>query len=276
MALANGSLGVMPRQTSATMMWKSGCGPCLRRRVAAARYRAVLLNSSIKDFCVQPCAITPSCGYCRCVPDDEDRRPPRLTARGAATRARILQAADDLIRVHGVNRTRLDDVRAATGVSKSQLYHHFPDKNALVAAVIARRAETVLERETDLLGRVDSMRGLERWRTAAVNRVQLRRGAYGCALGSLLSELADQDDDALAALTGHFHTWQMLMKDALDRMSSNGALSPDADTERLATGLMAALQGGYLLSQAAHNASPMQVSLDMALEHIRSYVTKAA
>jgi hypothetical protein len=68
----------------------------------------------------------------------------------------------------------------------------------------------------------------------------------------------------------------MLMKDALDRMSSNGALRPDADTERLATGLMAALQGGYLLSQAANNATPMQASLDMALEHIASYATKAA
>jgi AcrR family transcriptional regulator len=210
------------------------------------------------------------------VSDDKGQRTPRLTARGAATRARILQAADDLILVHGVNRTRLDDVRAATGASKSQLYHHFPDKEALVAAVIARRAEVILEREGALLSRVDSMRGLERWREAAVNRVQLRRGAHGCALGSLLSELADQDDDALAALTRHFDSWEMLMKGALDRMRANGALRPDADTGRLATGLMAAMQGGYLLSQAAQDASPMQASLSMALEYIGSFAEKAA
>lgn len=210
------------------------------------------------------------------VPDNQGQRLPRLTARGAATRARILAAADELILVHGVNRTRLDDVRAATGVSKSQLYHHFPDKEALVAAVIARRAERILEREEALLGRVDSMRGLQRWRDAAVNRVELRRGAHGCALGSLLSELADQDESALASLTGHFRTWEMFMKGALDRMQANGALRPDADTERLATGLMAALQGGYLLSQAAHDASPMAASLNMALEHIDTYARKAA
>jgi hypothetical protein len=59
-------------------------------------------------------------------------------------------------------------------------------------------------------------------------------------------------------------------------MQAKGALRPDADTERLATGLMAALQGGYLLSQAAHSASPMAASLDMALEHIESHVDKAA
>ncbi|GAB3444142.1 TetR/AcrR family transcriptional regulator [Phycicoccus ginsengisoli] len=210
------------------------------------------------------------------VPGDQGQQPPRLTARGAATRARILQAADELILVHGVNRTRLDDVRAATGVSKSQLYHHYPDKEALVAAVIARRAERILEREAALLGRVDSMRGLQRWRDAAVNRVDLRRGAHGCALGSLLSELADQDESALASLTEHFHTWEMLMKGALDRMQANGALRPDADTDRLATGLMAALQGGYLLSQAAHGAAPMEASLNMALEHISTYAEKAA
>lgn len=217
-----------------------------------------------------------SASYRHCVPSDQGQRAPRLTARGAATRARILQAADELIRVHGVNRTRLDDVRAATGVSKSQLYHHFPDKEALVAAVIARRAEVILERETALLGRVDSMRGLERWRDAAVNRVELRRGAHGCALGSLLSELADQDESAVVSLTEHFHTWQMLMRGALDRMQASGTLRPEADTERLATGLMAALQGGYLLSQAAHNASPMAASLNMALEHIETYAGKAA
>jgi TetR/AcrR family transcriptional repressor of nem operon len=210
------------------------------------------------------------------VPGDQGQRTPRLTARGAATRERILQAADELILVHGVNRTRLDDVRGVTGVSKSQLYHHFPDKGALVAAVIARRAEVILEREAALLGRVDSMRGLERWRDAAVNRVQLRRGAHGCALGSLLSELADQDDGALASLTQHFDTWEGLMRGALDRMRANGALRPDADTARLATGLMAALQGGYLLAQAAQDGSPMEASLTMALEHIGAYAVSAA
>jgi TetR/AcrR family transcriptional regulator, transcriptional repressor for nem operon len=210
------------------------------------------------------------------VPGDQGQRPRRLTARGAATRARILQAADELILVLGVNRTRLDDVRAATGASKSQLYHHFPDKEALVAAVIARRAEAILDRETALLGRVDSMRALERWRDAAVNRVGLRRGAHGCALGSLLSELADQDESALVSLTEHFRTWEMLMKNALDRMQGNGALRSDADTECLATGLMAALQGGYLLSQAAQDALPMRASLNMALAHIGTYGERAA
>ena len=159
----------------------------------------------------------------------------------------------------------------ATGSSKSQLYQHFPDKHALVAAVIARRAEDIFARESALLARVESMRGLERWRDAAVQRVALRRGANGCRLGSLLSELADQDDDAVRSLARHFDSWEMLIKDALDRMRDNGSLTDQVDTRRLATGLMAALQGGYLLSQASGDASPMEASLNMALGHIASF-----
>jgi TetR/AcrR family transcriptional regulator, transcriptional repressor for nem operon len=59
-----------------------------------------------------------------------------LTARGAAIRDRLVRAAADRMYVKGANATALDDVRAATGTSKSQLYHHFPDKEALVREVI--------------------------------------------------------------------------------------------------------------------------------------------
>ena len=68
---------------------------------------------------------------------DDRGRAGRLTARGSATRERILQAAADLMRANGVAATTLDEVRVASGTSKSQLYRHFPDKDALVHAVIA-------------------------------------------------------------------------------------------------------------------------------------------
>jgi len=59
------------------------------------------------------------------------RQDRRLTARGAATRDRIVAAAADLMYVKGVHATTLDDIRTATGTSKSQLYRHFPDKGTL-------------------------------------------------------------------------------------------------------------------------------------------------
>lgn len=196
----------------------------------------------------------------------------RLTPRGAATRARIVAAAVELMYVKGVNATTLDDVRAASNTSKSQLYNHFADKDELVRAVVAERAAQVLERERGSLQRLKSFQGLVRWRNALVQRNALQNGAYGCALGSMASELADQDEQARATLAESFAEWEGLLAAGLHRMRDNGVLRQEAEPDRLATGLMAALQGGYLLAETAHDITPMEVALDMALDHVRSFL----
>lgn len=199
----------------------------------------------------------------------------RTTARGEATRMRIITSAADLMYIRGVNAVTLDDVRAATGTSKSQLYKHFPaGKPELVRAVVAFRADQVLTREEQRLERLKSMSGLRRWRDALVQAASLRGGAYGCALGGMVVELSDQDEEARASLSEHFSTWRGLLANGFRRMQDNGSLSVEADPDALATGLMAALQGGYLLAQADHDVEPMAAALDMALAHIESLTTR--
>lgn len=202
-------------------------------------------------------------------PVEGDSRP-RLTARGEATRARILDAADELMYEKGVAQTTLADVRAESGTSKSQLYQHFVDKDALVREVISQRAARLLEGQQRRLQRLDSIRGLELWRDAVVERNALRNGANGCELGSLALELADQDEEARQALARHFATWQGLLAQGIDKMRENGTLRQDADPNTLAAGLMAALQGGYLLAQTARDVEPMRIALDMAISHVRT------
>ena len=195
-----------------------------------------------------------------------------LTARGAATRDRIVHGAANLMYVKGVNATTLDDIREATGTSKSQLYRHFPGKEALVRAVIALRGQQVIERETDRLGRFNSYSGLVRWRNALIAANALQSGAYGCALGSMANQLADHDEQARAMLAGLFQNWEGLIAAGLRRMQAKGALKPSADPDQLAISLMAAVQGGYLLASTAHDIKPMEISIDLALEHLKSYL----
>ncbi|SEP08932.1 TetR/AcrR family transcriptional regulator [Actinacidiphila rubida] len=194
----------------------------------------------------------------------------RLTTRGAKTRARIVTAAAELMYVKGVGTTTLDDVIAASGVSKSQLYHHFAGKDPLVRAVVDHFGEHVIQRERDALGHVSTIAGLRRWRDALVQNNALRHGAYGCALGSLASEVSDHDDLARRALSELFIEWQALLAGVLRRLQDSGALPPEAPVDQLATGLMGALQGGYMLAQTARDVTPMATSIDMALAHIES------
>lgn len=205
--------------------------------------------------------------------DNGQRQSRRLTARGAVTRARIVEAASELMHVKSVASTTLDEVMAASGTGKSQFYQHFADKEALVRDVVKLRAGEVLERERRYLERLHSFRGLERWRDAVVQRVALRHGAYGCALGSLASELADQDEDARVTLAEQFANWEELLATGLERMRQEGVLRAEADPAVLATSIMAALQGGYLLAQVTHDARPMEVALDMALDRVRADAT---
>jgi AcrR family transcriptional regulator len=205
------------------------------------------------------------------VAESSTQRPERLTKRGATTRARIVEAAAHLMYRNGVAATTLDEVREQSGTSKSQLYRHFPDKDALVQAVIGLRAAQVMAREEERLQGLDSLRGLESWRDALVRSNELQNGAYGCALGSMANELSDANDEARVVLNDTLQRWERLLADGLERMRTSEVLRQDADAKELAVGVMAALQGGYLLAQAAHDTTPMAIALDMAIEHVKSF-----
>lgn len=197
----------------------------------------------------------------------------RLTPRGAATRARIVDTASDLIRRHGVGATRLDQVIAAAAVSKSQFYHHFDGKDPLVRAVIDLNGERVIRRERTTLSEVSTLEGLRGWADGLIGANALQHGAYGCALGSLASDVADHDDEARAALARLFEEWARLIADALTRIRDAGGLHPDANVSQLASGILGALQGGYLIAQTARDVRPMADSLDLALRSLASSAT---
>ncbi|GAA1521800.1 TetR/AcrR family transcriptional regulator [Kribbella lupini] len=190
-------------------------------------------------------------------------------------RARILESAAALFYTKGVASTSLTDIRKASSTSESQLSNHFPDKTSLVHAVIDIQSRHVLAREEDRLAEVTSFSGLRRWRDALIRSNTLQDGSYGCALGSMSTELSDKDERSRTALALAFRSWQQLLVDALERLRQQGVLSPDVDTRKLGTGLLAALQGGYVLAQNAHSSQPMADALDMALDRISSFATHA-
>jgi TetR/AcrR family transcriptional repressor of nem operon len=193
------------------------------------------------------------------------------TAHGAAVRERIVDATADLVFARGVARTSLDDVRAATGTSKSQLYHYFRDKDDLIRAVIARQTDRVLDAQRPDLDTLDSFKGLERWRDHVVALQEEHDCVGGCPIGSLASELSDTNDIARTDLLGSFTRWQSYLESGLSTMRERGDLRADADPRVLAIAVMTALQGGLLLAKTSRSARPLTIALDMALSHVRSH-----
>lgn len=198
------------------------------------------------------------------------RTEPALTARGRVTRERIVDAATVLIHERGVAGTSMDDLRAATATSKSQLYHYFADKAALVRAVIDRQVDQVLQAQQPELGAIDSIAGLRRWRDRVVALNRQVDGVGGCPLGRLASELAESDDQTRAVLAAAFAAWQARLAAGLATMRARGHLPPDSNPEALALGLLAATQGGLLLAQTARRVDHLQVALDQAINGIEA------
>jgi TetR/AcrR family transcriptional regulator, transcriptional repressor for nem operon len=194
-----------------------------------------------------------------------------LTARGAVTRSRIIEAAADLIYAHGVERTSLDDVMAATGVSKSQLYHYFADKDALVLEVIAVQTERVLGAQQPHLGALDSLRALRAWGQAII-RLNEQVDMGGCPLGALANELANTSESARKRLADSFSMWRERIEEGLVKMRRRGELAASADPHDLALALLGAVEGGLLLAKTAHSSRPLEIAIDMAIDHVARHV----
>ena len=200
---------------------------------------------------------------------------PRRTARGAATRNRIVVAAAELMRARGVGNTSLDAVLEASDASKSQLYHYFADKDDLVLAVIQRQADCVLATHNAHLKNVGSIAGLQRWRDSVVESTRKQNCAGGCPLGSLVSELAESPDSR-AALAAGFSQWQSDIATALEAAAAGTKSITRSELNELATLVLTSLQGGLLMAQTTRSTQPLELALDAAIDRVAQRLTSAA
>ena len=192
------------------------------------------------------------------------------TKQGRATRERIVRAAAELIAERGASGTSLDDVRAATAASKSQLYHYFGDKHGLVEAAVEHQCASVLGFQAQALASVSDWESLERWAELMVTGVERRDGRGGCPIGTLAAALADTDEVLRVSLNEAFRAWSDAIRGALGRLRGNGLIAADTDLDRLTAIMLAAIEGGLLLAKASRDAAPLRTALDGAIVQLQA------
>jgi AcrR family transcriptional regulator len=197
---------------------------------------------------------------------------PKLTRKGRAKREQIVAAAARLINERGVAATSTEDVREAAGVSSSQLYHYFSDKMSLVRAVIAHLTDLVLENQQPLLGQLDSIEALREWRDLLLNIQRSVHCVGGCPIGTLAGELAENSVEARGDIALGFERWEEAIRSGLRAMHERGELRGDPD--ELALALLAALQGGLLLTQLRRDPEPLRAALDTVIDRIETLETR--
>jgi AcrR family transcriptional regulator len=193
-----------------------------------------------------------------------------LTPKGAATRARIVEAAADLVLARGVGGASLDDIGAGTATSKSQLFHYFPGgKSDLIGAIASFQGERVLESQRPYLDTLDTWEAWQGWRDAVIAYYG-SQPHWGCPIGSLATELIGHDPEHAAEVARYMNRWCASLEAGLRRMRAAGLLRPNTNPKTMALSIFAALHGGLLLTQTMQSVKPLEAALDGAMTALRA------
>jgi len=184
-----------------------------------------------------------------------------------------VSAAADLMLARGVERTSVDLVLERSGTGKSQFYHYFEGKDALVGAVLEFRLEEDLARLGDLLERLDDWGAIRNWFTGTVDLQERMGFVGGCPVGTLAAERAESDADLRPRMAEALRAKGEYLRAGLERMQARGELRADADPGRLAEFVTAVLQGALLVASVRKERAPLEAALDEAFQHLRSYGT---
>ena len=142
---------------------------------------------------------------------------------------RILETADRLFYLQGIRAVGVDTIAAEIGISKRTLYNHFPSKDALISAYLARRFVAPRPSEKppveQILGTFDS---LERRFSAKDFR--------GCPFVNAVAELGSEDQSVRKIAIAFKESRRLWFRDLLVQLGV-------ADAEALATQLTLLVDG---------------------------------
>ncbi|WP_037074710.1 TetR/AcrR family transcriptional regulator [Pseudonocardia spinosispora] len=191
-----------------------------------------------------------------------------LTRKGAATRHRIVVGAAEQMREHGPANVGLDDIRAATSTSKSQLFHYFPDGKAELLLAVARyEAEQVLVEQQPMLGDLTTWDQWEAWRQRVVERYELQRRR--CPLTALTALLGLADPAVRTIITELYERWHGYVAEGVRALRDGGLIDARIDPDTSAVEILTAISGGATMLQATDRIDYLDISLREVINGLR-------
>jgi TetR/AcrR family transcriptional regulator, transcriptional repressor for nem operon len=186
------------------------------------------------------------------------------------SRTRLLDAALATIRRKGYHATTVDDLCAATGLSKGSFFHHFKGKEDLALAAVRHWNDT-----TGAMFESAPYQQLADPRERLLAYIDLRAALtqrdlpdITCLLGTMVQETYVTHpgirDACRAGIEGHSATLVPTIAEAKARYAPRAKWTP----ESLALFTQAALQGAFIVAKAASDA---QAAAPL-IAHLRAYV----
>ena len=181
-----------------------------------------------------------------------------MSADPEATRERILERAFSEMYEKGYAGASLDQILAASGVTKGALYHHFGSKADLAIAVVD---EVILPLFLEIWidpvrGSDDPLRVLIDATRSNFSKVDDCFVRCGCPVNNLSQELSNEDERFRIHLNAVFEEARRRLAEAFAHGQKAGTVRGDVDPEGLAT---------YVLSNLEGMATMVKTSRDLGL-----------
>lgn len=176
----------------------------------------------------------------------------------------IISAASDLFWEKGFESTSPNDVIKRSGAGKGSLYHHFENKSELCGAVFQLTVKRMLiDAENTFDGSNSPLQALENYLTKD------RVGLKGCRLGRHASEQSVLNTPSLVApLEAYFSRVLELVEESLAKAQGIGELPATFDKNKIATMVVASVQGGFVLSRVTGDKNMIKRACEGAWELI--------
>ena len=193
---------------------------------------------------------------------------------GAATRERILEAAQRLVLERGFAGTSVDAVLAEASVTKGGFFHHFPSKQALGLALVERYAAVDLQALEDFMAGAEASADDPAEQVVAFVRlfeqavVALAEVQPGCLFGSFVYERELAAPGTEEIISHSIHTWRERVLAKLQEAAQAHPPVIDADMPSLADQIFTSFQGGFILARATNDPEHLR----RQLAHVRQYI----
>lgn len=176
----------------------------------------------------------------------------------------VIEAAMQVFWRHGYAAASINDLTAATGLSRSSIYQRFRDKEGLFQHALAHYTERVLRR----MGKVEGETA--RGRVAALLRDFLPKERTatrpaGCMLARSCAEQADLPEQARGAVVQGVNGQHGIFVRLVEQGVKDGELAHDADVDALAWYYLGILHALMNLPQAGAAPAAMAGMIDLAM-----------
>jgi len=185
-----------------------------------------------------------------------------MKSKGQLTKERILDEATKIVIQKGFQATSISDILNATGMKKGSLYFHYSEKNVLIHAILDKVQEDFMRFLDSSISGSSPGEALNNFFDNVLKKHQEAEFIGGCIFGNTALEMGDKCEDISKKIGDVFDKWMQKLTEVIKSAQTSRQIRYDISADMLAHHIVAALEGGIMLSRLNKDEKSLRDCID--------------